>query len=93
MNGMPTVDKFLVGGIMPLEGRVHNLKLEELRKERGLTQVQLAELSGVNSRQIQRVENGESDMGNVTLRNALALAKALGVSVEELMEEKERGMG
>lgn len=61
--------------------------LKELRRERGLTQFQLAKLSGVNSRQIQRVENGESEMGNVTLKNALALAKALGVAVEDLMDK------
>ncbi len=63
------------------------MKLKELRKSRNLTQAQLAELSGVNSRQIQRIENGESDISNVTLKNAHALAKALGVSMEELLEE------
>ena len=63
------------------------MKLKELRKERGLTQIQLAQMSGVNSRQIQRIENSESDIENVTLRNALALAKALGVSVEDLLND------
>lgn len=63
--------------------------LRDIRKARGLTQIQLAELSGVNARQIQRVEIGESDMGNVTLRNALALAKALNVPVEALLDQNE----
>lgn len=84
MNRMPAIDNRC---IMLLEREVRHMSLKELRKERGMTQIQLAQMSGVNSRQIQRVENGESDIGNVTLRNALALAKALGVSVEDLLEE------
>ena len=63
------------------------MNLKDLRKSRGLTQAQLAELSGVNSRQIQRIENGESEIGNVTLKNAHALAKALGITIEELLDK------
>lgn len=51
----------------------------------GLTQMELAEKSGVNSRQIQRIEIGESDAGNLTSRNLLALADALGVDPHDLM--------
>lgn len=59
--------------------------LRRLRKEAGLTQKDLAQISGVNSRQIQRIELGESRIENITLENALALAGALGVSVESLI--------
>lgn len=45
----------------------------------------LAEHSGVNIRQIQRMELGESDAGNLTARNFLSLAKALGVEPETLI--------
>ena len=50
-----------------------------------MTQKQLADGSGVNIRQIQRVENGDSDMSNITLGNAIKLADALGVDVKELL--------
>jgi len=63
------------------------MRLKELRKERDLTQAQLAKLSGVNIRQIQRIEAGGSDIGNVILRNAVSLAKALGVTAEELLDD------
>lgn len=60
-------------------------KLEWCRRMAGLTQMELAEKSGVNSRQIQRIEIGESDAGNLTSRNLLALADALGVDPHDLM--------
>ena len=61
--------------------------LRRLRKAAGLTQNQLAEASGVNPRQIQRVESGASKAANLTLQNALALAAALGVRPDELLGE------
>ena len=60
-------------------------KLEWHRIAAGLTQQQLSEASGVNRRQIQRVELGEADAGNLTARNLLALADALGVPPKELI--------
>lgn len=55
-----------------------------IRTAKGLTQAKLAALSGVNVRQIRRIEIGEAKIGNITLDNALALADALGVDVSEL---------
>lgn len=55
-----------------------------IRTAKGLTQAKLAALSGVNARQIRRIELGEAKIGNITLDNALALASALGVDVSEL---------
>ena len=60
-------------------------KLKKLRTAKNMTQKQLADGSGVNIRQIQRVENGGSDMSNITLGNAIKLADALGVDVKELL--------
>lgn len=60
-------------------------KLEWSRRMAELTQAQLAEASGVNIRQIQRVELGEAEAGNLTARNLLAIADALGVDVRELL--------
>lgn len=55
------------------------------RKKARMTQKQLADSSGVNVRQIQRVELGEAEAGNLTAKNLLALADALGVDPRELI--------
>lgn len=60
-------------------------KLEWARRMAGLTQAELAKKSGVNSRQIQRVEIGEAEAGNLTAKNIIALADALGVDVRDLV--------
>lgn len=62
-------------------------KLAALRVERGLGQKELAELSGVNIRQIQSFESGERDIKNISLKNALAIADALGAHPRELINE------
>lgn len=60
-------------------------KLEWSRRMAGLTQAQLAEKSGVNIRQIQRVELGEAEAGNLTAKNLIAIADALGVDAKFLL--------
>ena len=60
-------------------------KLEWSRRMAGMTQAELAEASGVNIRQIQRVELGEAETGNLTARNQIAIADALGVDVRSLI--------
>lgn len=60
-------------------------KLEWSRRMAGMTQAQLAEKSGVNIRQIQRVELGEAEAGNLTAKNLLSIADALGVDVRDLI--------
>ena len=59
-------------------------RLAYLRTCAGLTQQAIADASHVNIRQIQRVESGESEAGNLTLRNAVAIADALGADVRDL---------
>lgn len=60
-------------------------KLEWSRRMAGMTQAQLAEKSGVYIRQIQRVELGESKAGNLTAKNLLSIADALGVDARDLI--------
>lgn len=60
-------------------------KLEWSRRMAELTQSELAQKSGVNIRQIQRVELGEAEAGNLTARNLLSIADALGVDARELL--------
>jgi transcriptional regulator with XRE-family HTH domain len=57
-------------------------RIAVLRKERGLTQVQLAETLDVSQQQVQSFEKGRRRVPASTLP---ALGKALGVSVEELL--------
>lgn len=50
-----------------------------------MTQTELAQKSGVNIRQIQRVELGESDAGNLTARNLISIADVIGVNPKDLI--------
>ena len=66
----------------------HNNRINSIlynRSVMGLTQRELAEKSGVNIRQIQKYESGEYDTGNMTLKNALAIAGALECEVKDLL--------
>lgn len=60
-------------------------KLEWARLGAGMSLQQLSQASGVNVRQIQRVELGEAEAGNLTARNLLAIADALGVDARALI--------
>ena len=56
-------------------------KLKELRLSAGMSRAQLSAASDVNARQIQRIENGEGDMANVTLGNAIKIADKIREAV------------
>ena len=60
-------------------------KLEWSRRMVGMTQAELAEASGVNIRQIQRVELGEAEAGNLTAKNLIAIADALDADIRRLI--------
>lgn len=60
-------------------------KLEWSRLGAGMSLAELAAASGVNVRQIQRVERGEAEAGNLTAKNLLAIADALGVDPRDLI--------
>lgn len=78
-------------GICSLSSRgldCHNNKINSVLYNRsimGMTQKELAEKSGINIRQIQKYESGEYDIGNMTLKNAIALADALGCEMRDLL--------
>jgi putative molybdopterin biosynthesis protein len=56
-------------------------RLRLARQARGYSQQQMADMAGVTRQAITAVESGQSDP---SLRTALALARALGMTVEEL---------
>lgn len=55
------------------------------RMAAGIDQPTLAKASGVPLRTIQRVESGAIELGNMTAKNLLALARVLGVAPEALI--------
>jgi len=61
------------------------MTIKDARKAARMTQQQLADESGVNIRQIQRLESGESLAGNLTAKNLISIADALGVDPHSLI--------
>lgn len=76
---MPVEDAKKLGDIEAYRHYATKTWLLYYRLQRGMTQAQLAEKSGVNIRQLQRVELGEAEAGNLTARNLFAIADALDV--------------
>lgn len=64
-----------------MNSKQKNFDLAKKRLERGLTQQELADLSGLTSRTIQRIEKGEVVPYGDTIRK---LANGLGLSPDEL---------
>src|SRR5690606_23350876 len=58
------------------------IKITQLRKQKALTQEQLAELSKVNVRTIQRIENNETTPRGATLK---LICDALNVTPDEII--------
>ncbi|MBT8449837.1 MAG: helix-turn-helix domain-containing protein [Gammaproteobacteria bacterium] len=58
--------------------------LKELRLSKHLSQEQLADMSGLNVRTIQRIESGD----NASLESKKCLASALDISIETLEQEQ-----
>ena len=59
-------------------------RIKKLRKAKGITQEQLAELAGLNRTHLYRLETGKQSM---TLRTLKLVADALGVRVRELVKD------
>ena len=59
--------------------------LKGIREERGLSQSQLAEKSGVSARMIQYYEQGVKDIAKAQAQTVLSLAKALECTAEDLI--------
>lgn len=57
--------------------------IQKLRKQKGITQDQLAEMSGLNRAHVYRLETGRQSM---TLRTLKIIADALGVRPTQLLK-------
>ena len=79
-------EKFVEIADQILERNSSVSKLQELRKERGYSQSELANCSGVNKRMIQQYEIGAKDINKAAGTTLLALARVLNCEVEDLLE-------
>ena len=61
-------------------------KIRKVRINKGITQEQLAELSGLHRTYLGSVERGER---NISLINIFKIAKALEVEIKELLQDNE----
>lgn len=59
-------------------------RLRQLRHEKGWTQIDLAEISGIGRVHISELENGKREAGLMTLE---MLAISFGMSVSELLTD------
>lgn len=59
-------------------------RIEKLRKSLGMTQADLAAKIGLGQTDISKLESGQRDPLSLDVRHAMALAKALLSTVEEL---------
>ena len=63
--------------------------LKRIRTAAGLSQSQLAELSGMSLRSLQHYEQGSRDINKAQGQTLLCLARALKVTIEDILELKE----
>lgn len=61
-----------------------NNRIVEIRKAKGITRKQLAEIAGVNFRFLESIEQGRLDLYESSYSRVIAIAKALDVKPEEL---------
>lgn len=70
--------------VLPMALKLFAKRLRSVRKERGLSQGELAQLSGLNLNDISRYERGAV---SPTLENFVKIAQALEVSADTLLFE------
>ena len=64
----------------------YSTKLQQIRKDAGYSQKELAEKSGVNIRMIQQYESRVKDINKAAVITVMSLSKVLGCKIEDLME-------
>lgn len=62
------------------------MTIKTARQSAGLTQQQLADLTGINVRQIRKIESGEIKISNLTAANYIALCQALALDPMRLLK-------
>lgn len=79
----PVDQAYLEQEVKEMQAETRLYQLKELRKELGLTQVQLAERLGVSQHRVSQIENGDLSVRVDTLKKYFeALGTSLTISVE-----------
>ena len=65
------------------------MQVKELRQEIGVTQKKLAEISGLDLRWIQKVESGEINRENITVKRFFSLLKGISQCADDSDESKQ----
>jgi transcriptional regulator with XRE-family HTH domain len=63
------------------------MTIKSARQSAGLTQKQLADQTGINIRQIQKIEAGDIKLSNLTAVNYLRLCRALDLDPWQILSE------
>jgi transcriptional regulator with XRE-family HTH domain len=61
-------------------------KLQQIRKAKDMTQLELSIYSRVKLRTIQELEQGRKDINKAEALNVYNMAEALGVAISEILE-------
>ena len=64
-------------------------RLKKIRENRGISQMELAKLSGVKLRSIQMYEQKVNDIDKAQVRTIYKLSRVLGCTIEDLLENPE----
>ena len=73
---------------MRIRKRTDKTRLEQLREEKGYTQARLADLSQISPVAVSKYERRERSIDRAGIDILVLLAKALGVGVYDLLENK-----
>ena len=63
--------------------------LEKMRREKKFSRKKLAEISGINYRTIEAYEQQKNDLNIASAKTVRALAKALNVPMEKILDDEE----
>lgn len=69
-----------------IKNKIGTTRLQQMRKNIGFSQKELAEKSGINLRTLQQYELGTKDINKASAMSVYALAKALNCEVKDLLE-------
>lgn len=70
------------------EIKAYKSRLKRIRVSMGLTQTELAELSGINVKSIASYEQTPSKINKASVETVYKIADSLGCSIEDLIEKK-----
>ena len=80
------IEQFIEAMELKMSARLAETRLSVIRKNRGMTQSQLAHESGVNVRSIQMYEQRVNDIDRAQANTLSRLANVLGCSIQDLLE-------